>query len=200
MSHYFDHSPATPSDPRRVTVVLPDDAFDFRSDRGVFSHGRLDTGTKFLLTDAPEPPRDGVFLDLGCGAGPIALALSRRRPEARVIAIDVNERARQLTADNARHLEITNLEVSAPDDVDDSVRFDLIWSNPPIKVGKTELHTMLLKWLDRLAPTGRAVLVVQKNLGSDSLQRWLTAEGFDTARLGSRSGYRLLDVRPRTTP
>ncbi|MGA1156632.1 MAG: methyltransferase, partial [Ilumatobacteraceae bacterium] len=98
------------------------------------------------------------------------------------------------------HLEITNLEVSAPDDVDESLRFDLIWSNPPIKVGKTELHTMLLKWLDRLAPTGRAVLVIQKNLGSDSLQRWLTAEGFDTARLGSRSGYRLLDVRPRTTP
>lgn len=197
MSHYFDHSPESPSDPRSVTVVLPDDAFEFRSDRGVFSHGRLDTGTKYLLTDAPDPPERGAFLDLGCGAGPIALTLARRRPEARVIAIDVNERARRLTVDNARRLAVANLEVCAPDDVDESVRFDLIWSNPPIKVGKAELHAMLVRWLDRLAPTGRAVLVVQKHLGSDSLQRWLNEQGFATTRLGSRAGYRLLEVRPR---
>jgi 16S rRNA (guanine1207-N2)-methyltransferase len=198
MSHYFDHSPESPSDPRSVTVVVPGDAFDYRTDRGVFSHGRLDTGTKFLLTDAPEPPETGVFLDLGCGAGPIALALARRRPQAQVVAVDVNERARQLTVDNARRLGISNLVVHGPDDVDDSLHFDLIWSNPPIKVGKDELHTMLLRWLERLSPTGRAVLVVQKNLGSDSLQRWLNESGHPTVRLGSRAGYRLLDVRPRT--
>ena len=198
MSHYFDPSPESASDPRTVTVVLPDDAFDYTSDSSVFSHGRLDVGTKFLLTDAPEPPTSGVFLDLGCGAGPITLALARRRSTARVVAIDVNERARRLTADNAHRLGLDNVEVVAPDDVDETTRFDLIWSNPPIKVGKAELHRMLLVWLARLTPTGRAVLVVHKNLGSDSLQRWLISEGFATTRHGSRAGYRLLVVEPRT--
>lgn len=200
MSHYFDQSPDIPSDRRPVTVVLPDDAFEMWTDRGVFSNGRLDTGTKFLLTDAPSLPDRGTFLDLGCGAGPISLVLARRRPGARVIAVDVNERARELTADNAHRLEVTNIDVKAPDDVDDSLRFDVIWSNPPIKVGKEELHAMLVRWLDRLTPSGHAILVVQKNLGSDSLHRWLIAEGFPTTRLGSRAGYRLLEVAPRRSP
>lgn len=199
MSHYFDPSPSAESRPRLVTVVLPDDAFDVETDRGVFSHGRLDIGTKFLLTDAPAPPEDGVFLDLGCGAGPIALSLARRRPQARVIAIDVNARARELTERNARRLGVTNIEVSDPDAVDPDLRFDLVWSNPPIKVGKAELHTMLDRWLGRLAPTGHAVLVVQKNLGSDSLQKWLIERGHATIRHGSRAGYRLLVVSPRST-
>lgn len=199
MSHYFDPSPSAASRPRRVTVVLPDDAFEVETDHGVFSHGRLDTGTKFLLTDAPAPPETGVFLDLGCGAGPIALALARRRPQAHVIAIDVNARARELTERNARRLGVTNLDVREPDAVDPDLRFDLVWSNPPIKVGKAELHAMLDRWLSRLSPTGHAVLVVQKNLGSDSLQKWLIERGHPTVRHGSRAGYRLLVVSPRTT-
>jgi 16S rRNA (guanine1207-N2)-methyltransferase len=199
MSHYFDPSPSAASQPRTVTVVLPDDAFDFETDHGVFSYGRLDTGTKYLLSDAPTPPDDGVFLDLGCGAGPIALALARRRPRARVIAVDVNERARDLTERNARRLGVSNLDVVDPEKMDPELRFDLVWSNPPIKVGKAALHEMLRHWLGRLSPTGRAILVVQKNLGSDSLQRWLNAEGFAATRIGSRAGYRLLDVRPRPT-
>lgn len=197
MSHYFDPSPSAASRPRLVTVVLPDDAFDFETDHGVFSHGRLDTGTKYLLTDSPTPPDEGVFLDLGCGAGPIALALARRRPRARVIAVDVNTRARELTERNAHRSSVTNIEVLAPDEVDLALRFDLIWSNPPIKVGKAELHALLERWLDRLSASGRAVLVVHKNLGSDSLQKWLIERGHPTVRHGSRAGYRLLVVSPR---
>jgi 16S rRNA G1207 methylase RsmC len=162
----------------------------------VFSHGRLDAGTKILLSDAPPPPGSGTFLDLGCGAGPIALSLARRSPDARVWAVDVNERARSLTADNARQLGLANVRVAAPDEVPTDIRFDLIWSNPPIKVGKNELHRMLMQWLTRLSEHGCAVLVVNKHLGSDSLASWLVAQGFTVARLGSRRGYRLLEVRP----
>ena len=53
------------------------------------------------------------------------------------------------------------------------MRFDLIWSNPPIRVGKAALHDLLGTWLPRLTEEGEAYLVVQKNLGADSLQRWL---------------------------
>ena len=108
---------------------------------------------------------------------------------------DVNERARQLTASNADANGLTNVLVADPARVPPDVRFDLIWSNPPIRIGKPALHDLLSTWLRRLTPDGRAVLVVQKHLGADSLQRWLIAEGWPTTRLGSARGYRVLQVR-----
>ena len=61
-----------------------------------------------------------------------------------------------------------------PDEVPDDVRFAAIWSNPPIRVGKDALHAMLLQLARRgCAPGGEAHLVVGKNLGADSLQRWI---------------------------
>jgi 16S rRNA (guanine1207-N2)-methyltransferase len=196
MPHYFDESPATGSAEATVDVELPDMFFRLRTDRGVFSHGRLDAGTALLLRAAPAPPAAGDLLDLGCGAGPIAIALARRAPGARVWAIDVNERARDLCAANAAANGLTNVTVAAPADVPADVRIDVVWSNPPIRIGKPALHALLASWLDRLTPSGRAVLVVQKHLGADSLQRWLTEHGWPTTRLTSAKGYRLLDVHP----
>jgi 16S rRNA (guanine1207-N2)-methyltransferase len=195
VSHYFDQRPGVASDTELVEVALPDLAFTFETDRGVFSHGRLDAGTGLLLREAPAPPRSGHLLDLGCGAGPIALTLARRAPDATVWAVDVNERARSVTARNAARNAITNLEVGDVGDVPDDVRFGAIWSNPPIRIGKHALHALLLTWLARLAPDGEAVLVVQKHLGADSLQRWLEQQGHPTDRVASRAGYRLLRVQ-----
>jgi len=200
MPHYFDEVPGAASAESVVTVELPDTSFELRTDRGVFSHGRLDAGTAMLLRRAPAPPARGELLDLGCGAGPIALTMARRAPAATVWSVDVNERARALCAANAVSNGIRNVVVRAPDGVPADVRFDAIWSNPPIRIGKDALHELLATWLVRLTDEGRALLVVQKNLGSDSLQRWLIAEGWPTARRASARGYRLLDVRPRAVP
>jgi len=193
-SQYFHDSPEVPSDPVDIDVSLPDLAFRLRTDRGVFSRGALDTGTRLLLAEAPTPPATGTFLDLGCGAGPIAVALALRSPGAVVWAVDVNERARELTALNAVRAGADNVVVAAPDDVQNETRFDLIWSNPPIRIGKDALHELLVRWLSRLAPGGSALLVVQKHLGSDSLATWLEQEGWAVARLISRAGYRLLRI------
>jgi 16S rRNA (guanine1207-N2)-methyltransferase len=197
MPHYFDEAPATGSAEATVAVDLPDTSFTLRTDRGVFSHGRVDAGTALLLRAAPPPPPTGVALDLGCGSGAIAVTLARRSPGLAVWAVDVNERARALCAANATANGATDVVVAAPADVPDDVRFDLIWSNPPIRIGKPALHELLTTWLDRLKPDGRAVLVVHKHLGSDSLHRWLTDHGWPTTRLTSAKGYRLLDVHPR---
>ncbi len=196
-AHYFDESPTGPSAPIVVDVVLPDTAFAMETDRGVFSHAHLDTATSLLLRTELPLASHGDLLDLGCGAGPIALTMARRSPEATVWAIDVNERARELCARNATRNAITNLRVVHPDDVPTDVRFATIWSNPPIRVGKTALHELLVRWLDRLAPDGTAALVVQKHLGADSLQRWLVAQGWPAARVASKAGFRVLAVRPR---
>jgi 16S rRNA (guanine1207-N2)-methyltransferase len=194
VGHYFDDDPDAPSDPREVTWSLPDGELHLTTDRGVFGYGRVDTGTKLLLVSAPTPPQDGSLLDLGCGTGAIALTMARRAPRATVWAVDVNARARQLCAVNATRNGIGNIVVAAPDDVPADLRFGAIWSNPPIRIGKTALHDLLLAWLPRLEQGAAAHLVVQKNLGADSLQRWLVGHGFAADRVAIGAGFRVIRV------
>jgi 16S rRNA (guanine1207-N2)-methyltransferase len=195
-THYFSESPDSPSRPSTVRLDLPDLSLTLRTDRGVFSASRVDPGTKVLLGVAAAPPDEGDLLDLGCGYGPVALALATRAPGATVWAVDVNERARALTAANAATAGLRNVRVTAPDQVPDDVAFAAVWSNPPVRVGKAALHELLTTWLGRLAAGGAATLVVQKHLGADSLHRWLEGEGWAVERLASRMGYRVLEVRP----
>jgi 16S rRNA G1207 methylase RsmC len=178
-----------------VDVALPDVAFTMVTDRGVFSHGHVDTGTSLLLREAPGPPASGDLLDLGCGSGAIAMALALRSPAATVWAVDTNERARELTTHNAARNGLENVRAAAPSEVPPGVRFATIWSNPPIRIGKAALHDLLAGWLDRLTSDGTAILVVQKHLGADSLQRWLDHAGFPTRRIASRAGFRLFESR-----
>jgi 16S rRNA (guanine1207-N2)-methyltransferase len=192
--HYFAPDPSVPSQPRTVRLDLPTGSISLRTDRGVFAADGVDAATKLLLLEAPEPPPTGTFVDLGCGYGPIACTLAARVPEATVWAVDVNRRALDLCRENAAALGLANVIAYEPDAVPADESVDLIWSNPPIRIGKPALHELLLSWLARLTPTGSAVLVVHKHLGADSLQRWLDGEGWPTTRLGSRDGNRLLQV------
>ncbi len=201
-AHYFDEEPAVRSRPRTVVLRLPDLELALTTDRGVFA-GRapaVDPGTLVLLREAPAPPATGDVLDLGCGYGPIALAVATRAPAATVWAVDINERARQLAAANAAAAGLANVRVARPDEVPESVRFSAIYSNPPVRIGNEALHGLLLTWLARLAPGGAAWLVVHKHLGSDSLARWLEAAGWPARRLASRQGYRVLEVRRAPSP
>ena len=192
MSHYFDHDPAAPSDPIEVVWSLPDGPLRLLTDRGVFGYGVVDTGTKLLLITVAPPPPMGDLLDVGCGTGAIALSMARRSPRSTVWAVDVNQRARALCAENARRHDLANLRVVAPDEVPIDVRFAAIWSNPPIRIGKPALHDLLLHWLARLGPDAVAHLVVQKHLGADSLQRWLIEQGHPTDRIATGAGFRVL--------
>ncbi|MDP9442976.1 MAG: class I SAM-dependent methyltransferase [Actinomycetota bacterium] len=169
------------------------------SGSGVFAAGRLDTGTAVLFR-ATDPPADGTrtLLDLGCGYGVIACALAAATAETAIWAVDVNDRALELTAENTERIGAgSRMHVAHPDAVPEGIMFDEIWSNPPVRIGKAALHDLLLRWLPRLAPSGKAVVVVGKNLGADSLQRWLRAQGWPCDRLASAKGFRVLEIRPR---
>jgi 16S rRNA (guanine1207-N2)-methyltransferase len=192
-TQYFAERPGAAHRPGSVHVVLPDVHLELATDSGVFSPARLDPGTRLLLDAAPPPPAAGNLLDLGCGYGPLALVLAARAPRAAVWATDVNTRALALCARNA---EAAGLPVRClpPGDPALPARYDLIWSNPPIRIGKAALHELLAAWLGKLAPAGAAYLVVQRNLGSDSLQRWLGGAGWAADRVAARAGYRLLRV------
>ena len=193
--HYFSADPATPFTREAFTVEAWGHSFELQSGSGVFSRGHLDHATAVLFREL-EPPVQGQFLDLGCGYGVIGLAIARAVPLATVTAVDVNERALLLANENATAMRLDSRFVAAlPEQIPSDLTFDEIWSNPPIRIGKAALHELLLHWLPRLRPDGRAVMVVGKNLGADSLQRWLGEQGWPTTRLASVKGFRVLETR-----
>ena len=192
--HYFTEDPAAAHRPGTVQVVLGDRHFECATDAGVFSASRLDPGTRVLLDTVPPPPAAGDLLDLGTGYGPIALAMAARAPGATVWAVDVNTRALELCTGNAARAGLANVRCVPPGDAALPAGFAAIWSNPPIRIGKAALHSLLAGWLGRLAPGGHAYLVVQRNLGADSLHRWLAEQGWPATRIASRAGYRVLAV------
>ncbi len=194
MSHYFtnDDSPMTT---REIDATIFGIDHEFTTGSGVFSGSRLDLGTGVLLRTI-DPPASGHLLDLGCGFGPIAIGLAAASPDVTVDAVDVNERALQLTRLNAERAGVGDrVRVLHPDRVADDVQYDEIWSNPPIRIGKTALHGLLLTWLPRLHPEGTAWLVVGKNLGADSLAAWLGDQGYAAEKVASAKGFRVLRVR-----
>ena len=196
--HYFSQKPQSASRPARIQLRLPDLELDLLSDRGVFAYAHLDRGTEVLLRTVPLPHPGTDLLDLGCGYGAVSLTLAKRCPTCTVWAIDVNERALALCEENARNAGVDNVRAMLPEEVPDKVQFDAVYSNPPIRLGKQRLHELLTTWLDRAKPSGHAYLVVQRNLGADSLAAWLQQRGHHLERLRSSSGYRVLDVRPLT--
>lgn len=203
---YFEAKPTSSGTRRELNVEIAGRELSVTTAGGTFSPGHIDLGTRVLLREVPDPPSSGELLDLGCGWGPITLALGILAPGARVWAVDVNERALELVTLNARAAastlsvsgdKLAKIKPSLPDDVPDDVRFAAIWSNPPIRIGKEALHALLLRWLPRLEPGGTAHLVVQKNLGADSLQKWLREElgaQWQVDREASAKGFRLLAV------
>ncbi|MGH1563581.1 class I SAM-dependent methyltransferase [Mumia sp. DW29H23] len=193
--HYFDSDPTGPEERRDVTARIWGVDHTFTTAAGVFARDGLDKATAVLLRSFEPPDHARTVLDLGCGWGPIAVAVASEVPGATVHAVDTNTRARELTRVNAERAGVGDrVVVGAPDEVPASVVFDEIWSNPPIRIGKAALHELLLQWLPRLAPEGVARLVVGKNLGADSLQRWLTEQGWPTEKAASAKGFRVLLV------
>ncbi|HEV7623607.1 MAG TPA: methyltransferase [Amnibacterium sp.] len=195
--HYFSARPSSEERPRTIRVELAGRAFELTTAGGVFSPERIDGGTAVLLSRVPAPPTTGALLDLGCGWGPIAIAMALRSPQADVWAVDVNERALALAAANAQIAGVS-IKSASPQDIPDDLRFATIWSNPPIRIGKAALHDLLAAWLPRLEPGGSAWLVVAKQLGADSLQAWIAerfaADGLTVRRAATDRGYRVLEV------
>ncbi|MFT0847864.1 methyltransferase [Actinomycetaceae bacterium L2_0104] len=205
--HYFSSVPAGEAISVERRVHLRGDEYSVETRSGVFSHERVDKGTAVLLDKVPDPSLAAgeLAVDVGCGWGPITLslaaAIAASSPEeaesADVWGVDVNERARELTAINLQRAGLVG-SVYSPEEAFAALgerKVSLIWSNPPVRIGKEALHSLLLSWLSVLADDGVAYLVVQKNLGADSLQKWLRQKGFDCQKLGSAKGFRVLEVR-----
>ena len=200
MEQYFTDQPAASAGERtQIEVTLGGKKLRLEGAEGVFSARHLDKATAVLLAEAPTPPGTGTFLDLGCGWGPLAISLGLLSPDSQVLAVDVSERARDLSRTNAQRAGVC-LRVGSPEEIFAAAKaaggLDLIWSNPPVRIGKKPLQDLLLTWLPLLKSDGEAILVMGNNLGADSMQKWLCAQGFPTHRLASKKGFRLLAVSP----
>lgn len=201
--HYFSETPQAASRRKEFAVTGTDGELTLSTDAGVFAQHGLDKGTSVLLEvmakhdGAPIP--DGSFVcDIGCGSGAIALTVAVRYPECTVYAVDTNQRARDICRENATRNGLGNIVVLSPEEVDPAIRFAALWSNPPIRIGKSALHDLLEIWFARLDTDGTAYLVVNKNLGADSLSQWLSGLSYPTTRLASRNGFRVLEVKARS--
>ena len=195
--HYFSNEPVGEFRPKSIEVTLAGKKISVQTAGGIFSPDHVDTGTLVLLELLDEAPKIGNILDIGCGWGPIALSLAINNPHATVWAVDVNERALQLTRMNAEKLGLSNIKVCKPEEVPTDLEFSGIWSNPPIRVGKDVLHQILKTWLPRLASGAEGYLVVQKNLGADSLLRWLQdvmPKKLTSVRVDTSKQFRVLRV------
>jgi len=129
------------------------------------------------------------------------MALAAASPQARIVGVDINPRAIELTNTNLDANKLTNANAYATDTFlaqEPSTTFEVIWSNPPIRVGKSVLHEIMRTWLPRLSATGVAYIVANKNLGGDSLHKWLQNQmGLKVQRIRSKQGYRVLQIHPR---
>ncbi|MEL0236778.1 MAG: methyltransferase [Aquiluna sp.] len=194
--HYFSAEPQAEAKSYPIEFEVAGRRIRALGASGTFSANKLDAGTRVLLNLHANFPSRGRVLDLGCGWGPISLALASQSPELEVLAVDVNQRSLAQTAENAASLGLTNVSTSLESDMSDGQIFDQIWSNPPIRVGKEVLHALMEKYLPMLAFGGSAWMVVQKQLGAESFQKWLTERfrGFEVERVANDKGYRVLRV------
>ena len=194
--HYFSEDPSVERRQRTIRFEVAGREIEALSVSGTFSTNKLDPGTKVLLGLYENFPASGDVLDIGCGWGPIALSIALLSPGTQVFAVDVNERAVEQTRENATRLGLANLTAYQPEELAEDKRFDAIWSNPPIRIGKTALHELMRNYLPRLKPGGSAYLVVQKQLGAESFQKWLETEfsQFQVAKVENSKGYRVIRV------
>jgi 16S rRNA G1207 methylase RsmC len=200
--HYFSEQPQTETTTHPVEFELEGRTFNLTAASGTFSSTRLDAGTRILLKESSFFPSEGTILDIGCGWGPISIAIAALRPATNVIGLDVNARSLELAASNASQLGLKNFKAVRADAIAQDLLFDGIWSNPPIRVGKAVLHELMETWIPRLKPGASAMLVVQKQLGAESFQKWLgdSFKGFNVSRHSIDKGYRVIRVTNSAKP
>ena len=174
-NHYYAKNPETESKETSWTFPLRGREFRFISDSGVFSKRTVDFGSRLLIESFRlNEEVAGDILDVGCGYGPMGLALAHAYPTRLVEMVDVNERAMSLARRNAEANNIRNVKVyesNTYDQVPEGRQFAAIVSNPPIRAGKQVVHRILSEAHTHLLPGGTLTVVIQKKQGAPSAEQ-----------------------------
>ena len=188
--HYYTETPNSEHDERRVTLVALGNELTFTTDAGVFSRDGLDRGTEVLL-DA-LPPLAGRVLDLGCGWGPVGVALGKKYPGLEIVMTDINTRAADLARRNLAQngVRATVLQGDGFDPVEGL--FDAIITNPPIRAGKAVIYGLFDQARSFLKPGGALYLVIRKQQGAPSALKFLKERYREAEVIDRGSGFHVI--------
>ncbi len=197
--HYFSENPTSPEERGLIRATLRGLKLEFVTSNGVFSHRRIDNGTR-LLVEFMEVPPAGRLLDLGCGYGVIGIVAARLSMGLDVTMTDVNPRAVALAAENATRngVKAMVLRGSLYEPVGDR-KFDAIVTNPPISAGMARVVEPIISGAPaHLEACGSLQLVVQSNKGGRTVAAMMKKSFGEAHVLAKGGGYRVLKcVRAR---
>lgn len=191
---YYSAEPTSAHAEREIEI----EALGVRSrcltDAGVFSRDGLDTGTRAMLEALPE--LHGRVLDLGCGWGPVGVTLARKYPECEIVMTDVNHRAVELSRRNLAR-NGAKAEVVQSDGFENVTgMFDFILTNPPIRAGKAVIYRLFAEAKEHLADDGALILVIRKQQGAASAQKYLQTLFPTVTLLDRTAGFHILQAEP----
>lgn len=186
--HYYTQTPTSQSRPATAIFTYRGHDFALQSDAGVFSRGELDSGTRILLSALPDALA-GRVLDLGCGWGPVGVALGTLYPACHIVFADVNERALALSAQNAQACGVQGDFVQSDGFEKIDGLFDYIITNPPIRAGKETIYRMFADSAAHLTPDGALYLVIRKQQGAPSAIKYLNTLFSETQVIEKSGGY-----------
>lgn len=193
-NHYYTNQPSTPHDIQKWEYELRGKTFRFLTDSGVFSKKTVDYGSRVLIdvfTEEGLPA--GNILDVGCGYGPIGLALAASS-DRQVEMVDINERAVSLAKENAANNHIQNVRIYSSNIYEKvtSTDYGAILSNPPIRAGKEVVHEILTEAYPRLVVGGTLTIVIQKKQGAPSASKKMAEVFGNVTLLKKDKGYHIL--------
>lgn len=193
MNHYYTNDPTLAHDEHQFNFDLAGATLQFTADNGVFSKRTIDYGSRVLIETVATAAPTGDILDVGCGYGPIGLALAKRWPERQVTMSDVNERALGLAKRNAAANGISNvtiLESAAYTAISD--KFGVVVTNPPVRAGKAVVTEIIAGAKAHLLPGGQLFVVLQKKQGAPSALRLMQATYSEAKVIKKDRGYYIL--------
>lgn len=173
--HYYTENPSSKSAPKKIEATLRGNNMAFVTDVGVFSKNDIDFGTKHLIESFTFPDTDGDIIDVGCGYGPIGLALAKDNPKRSVILVDQNERALALAKENKVRNQVANASIVKSDLFEKLLLKEnaAILSNPPVRAGKKVVYKLFRDAHNYLKVNGELWIVIQKKQGAPSAKKEL---------------------------
>jgi 16S rRNA (guanine1207-N2)-methyltransferase len=195
--HYYSRIQKVESDPKYWDYTLRNASFRFKTDNGVFSKKEVDFGSRLLIESFEMPSLEGPVLDVGCGYGPIGLAIAKGNLERTIHMIDVNERAIDLAKENAELNRIQNVAIYESDrllNVEEK-KFVAILTNPPIRAGKKTVHDIFEQSYDHLVSQGELWVVIQKKQGAPSAIEKLNEMFSAVETIDKSKGYFIIKAK-----
>ena len=170
--HYYSSDPQSGHRYAEAEYAYRGVSLRFTTDAGVFSRGEVDFGTNVLLNALPAE-LSGRVLDLGCGWGAVGVSVGKRYPACEIVMSDVNRRALELAAQNAKANGVDAQTVESDGCAGIGGKFGWILTNPPIRAGKQVIYKMFADCERLLAHQGALYLVIRKQQGAESALKYL---------------------------